>query len=165
MSDEMMKALGEKGGVIQINYHVGFLSQRYVDATKARPEVMKQIADEIARKCAKDDENCQLITENQIVHQLMLDGTLPKVSWTRIVDHIDHAVKIAGVDHVGLGSDYDGSDMPIGMEDVTHLPQITQALLDRGYSDADIRKILGENTLRVLAEAERVSREMLSNGN
>lgn len=165
MTDDMIKALGEKGGVIQINYHVGFLSQEYADATNAKPDVMQKMKDEIAAKCAKDDENCQLITENQIVHRLMQDGTLPKVSWTKIVDHIDHAVKIAGVDHVGLGSDYDGSDMPLGMEDVTHLPQITQALLDRGYSDSDIKKILGENTLRVFAEAERVSREMQSSGN
>ncbi|HEV2299504.1 MAG TPA: dipeptidase [Candidatus Acidoferrales bacterium] len=165
MTDDMIKALGEMGGVIQINYHVGFLSQEYVDATNAKPEVAQKMKDEIAQKCAKDDENCQLITENQIVHRLMLDGTLPKVGWTKIVDHIDHAVKIAGVDHVGLGSDYDGSDMPLGMEDVTHLPQITQALLDRGYSDADIKKILGENTLRVFAEAERVSQEMQSGGN
>jgi len=162
MTDDMIKALAAKGGVIQINYHVGFLSQKYVDATNAKPEVQKKMQEEIAQKCAKDDENCQLITENEIVHRLMLDGTLPKVSWTEIVDHIDHAVKVGGIDHVGLGSDYDGSDMPIGMEDVTHLPQITQALLDRGYSDADIKKILGENTLRVMAEAERVSREMQS---
>ena len=160
MTDDMIKALAAKGGVIQINYHVGFLSQKYVDATNAKPDVQKKMQEEIAQKCAKDDENCQLITENQIVHRLMLDGTLPKVSWTEIVDHIDRAVKIGGIDHVGLGSDYDGSDMPIGMEDVTHLPQITQALIDRGYSDADIKKILGENTLRVMAEAERVSHEM-----
>ncbi|MFI5127654.1 MAG: dipeptidase [Candidatus Acidiferrales bacterium] len=162
MSDDMIKALAAKGGVIQINYHVAFLSQEYVNATKAKPEILKQVADQVAQKCAKDDENCQLITENQLIHKLMLDGALPKVSWTEIVDHIDHAVKIGGIDHVGLGSDYDGSDMPIGMEDVTHLPQITQALLDRGYSDADIKKILGENTLRVMAAAERVSHEMQS---
>lgn len=160
MSDDMIKALAAKGGVIQINYHVAFLSQEYVNATKTKPEILKQVADQVAQKCAKDDENCQLITENQLIHKLMLDGSLPKVSWREIVDHIDHAVKVGGVDHVGLGSDYDGSDMPIGMEDVTHLPQITQALLDRGYSDADVKKILGENTLRVMAEAERVSHEM-----
>ena len=160
MTDDMIKALAAKDGVIQINYHVGFLSQEYVDATKVKPEILKHVADEVAQKCSKDDETCQLVMENQLIHKLMLDGTLPKVNWTEIVDHIDHAVKVGGVDHVGLGSDYDGSDMPLGMEDVTHLPQITQALLDRGYSDADIKKILGENTLRVMAAAERVSREM-----
>jgi len=160
MTDDMMKALAAAGGVIQINYHVGFLSQKYVDATNAHPEIVKQIRDEVAQRCAPDDENCQLMTENIIVRRMMLDGTLPQVRWTEIVDHIDHAVKVAGIDHVGLGSDYDGSDMPLGMEDVTHLPQITQALIDRGYFDADIKKILGENTLRLMADAERVSQEM-----
>jgi len=87
-------------------------------------------------------------------------GKLPKVDWTKIIEHIDHAVKIAGVDHVGLGSDFDGAIMPIGMEDVTHLPEITDALLKKGYSESDIRKILGENTLRVLAEVQRVSQSL-----
>ncbi len=87
-------------------------------------------------------------------------GKLPKVDYTAIINHIDHAVKIAGVDHVGLGSDFDGAVMPIGMQDVTHLPQITEALLQKGYTEGDIRKILGENTLRVMLEVERVSREL-----
>jgi membrane dipeptidase len=90
----------------------------------------------------------------------MKSGKLPKVDWTLIVEHIDHAVKVAGIDHVGLGSDFDGANMPLGMEDVTHLPQITDALLKKGYSEGDIRKILGENTLRVMKEVERVSAEM-----
>lgn len=162
MTDDMIKTLAAHGGVIQINYHVGFLSQEYADAVKAKPDVMKKVSDEVAAKCGKDNEACSVSTENDLIHKLMLDGTLPRVSWTKIVDHIDHAVKIGGVDHVGLGSDYDGSDMPIGMEDVTHLPQITQALLDRNYTPPDIKKILGENTLRVMAECERVSREMQS---
>ncbi|MFZ0335146.1 MAG: dipeptidase [Candidatus Acidiferrales bacterium] len=162
MTDDMIRALAAKGGVIQINYHVGFLSQEYADYVKAHPEIMKKMNDEVAQKCGKDNEACSVLTEDELVHKMMLDGTLPRVNWTLIVDHIDHAVKIGGIDHVGLGSDYDGSDMPIGMEDVSHLPEITQALLDRGYSDADIKKILGENTLRVMAECERVSREMQS---
>jgi membrane dipeptidase len=100
--------------------------------------------------------------ENELIHKLMLNGALPEVNWMKIVDHIDHAVKIGGVDHVGLGSDYDGSYMPIGMEDASNLLRITQALLDRGYSDVNIRKILGENTLRLMEQVERVSREMQS---
>jgi membrane dipeptidase len=76
------------------------------------------------------------------------------------VDHIDHAVKLVGADHVGLGSDFDGADMPEGMEDCSKLPKITEALIRKGYSDADIRKILGENTLRVMEAAEWVSQEM-----
>jgi membrane dipeptidase len=76
------------------------------------------------------------------------------------VDHIDHAVKLVGAEHVGLGSDFDGATMPDGMEDCSKLPKITEALLRKGYSDGDIRKILGENTLRVMEQAERVSHEL-----
>jgi len=163
MTDDMIKTLAAHGGVIQINYHVGFLSQDYANFNKAHPEIGKQLQDEVKAKCGSgENEACQIMTENELVHKMMLDGTVPRVDWTKIVDHIDHAVKLAGADHVGLGSDYDGSDMPIGMEDVTHLPEITQALLDRGYSDSDIKKILGENTLRVMSECERISREMQS---
>jgi membrane dipeptidase len=82
------------------------------------------------------------------------------VDWTKIIEHIDHAVKVAGIDHVGLGSDFDGANMPFGMEDVSMLPKITNALLEKGYSESDVKKILGENTLRVMAEVERVSREL-----
>jgi len=99
---------------------------------------------------------------DQLVHEYMKSGKLPKVDWSLIVEHIDHAVKVAGIDHVGLGSDFDGANMPLGMEDVTHLPQITEALLKKGYSEGDIRKILGENTLRVMKDVERVSAEMNS---
>jgi membrane dipeptidase len=79
-----------------------------------------------------------------------------------LIDHIDHIAKVAGVEHVGLGSDFDGVSgaMPEGMDSAADLPKITQALLDRGYSAEDIHKILGENLLRVLREVERVSREM-----
>jgi membrane dipeptidase len=76
------------------------------------------------------------------------------------VDHLDHAVKLVGADHVGLGSDFDGAQMPEGMEDVSRLPKITEALLRKGYKAAEVKKILGENMLRVLAEAERVSQTM-----
>ena len=84
----------------------------------------------------------------------MTNGALPRVSWELIVDHIDHAVKVAGIDHVGLGSDFDGATMPIGMEDASQLPKITDALIKKGYSDADIEKILGGNTLRVMEQVE-----------
>ena len=79
-----------------------------------------------------------------------------------LIDHIDHIAKVAGVDHVGLGSDFDGVSgaTPEGIDSAADLPKITQALLDRGYSADDIRKILGGNLLRVFREAERVSREM-----
>ena len=143
MTDDMIRALAKNGGVMQINYHVGFLSQPFRDFENAHPEVEKEIDEEVKKHC-----------------DFMNAGKLPKVDWTLIVDHIDHAVKVGGIDHVGLGSDFDGAVMPLGMEDVSHLPQITDALLKRGYSESDIRKILGENTLRVLSEVQRVSRDL-----
>jgi membrane dipeptidase len=161
MTDDMMRALAKNGGVIQINYHVGFLSQQFRDFEKAHPEAEKEIETEVKKRCG-DNEACTLTTGDQVVHDFMAAGKLPSVEWTKIIEHIDHAVKIAGIDHVGLGSDFDGAVMPIGMEDVTHLPQITDTLLQKGYSEADIRKILGENTLRVMSEVERVSRQLNS---
>ena len=159
MTDDMMRELAKRGGVIQINYHVGFLSQEFRDFENAHPEVEKEINEEVKKRCG-DNEACKLSMGDQVVRDFMESGKLPKVNWTLIVDHIDHAVKVAGIDHVGLGSDFDGAVMPIGMQDVTHLPQITDALLKKGYSEADIRKILGENTLRVLTDVQRISLEL-----
>jgi membrane dipeptidase len=85
----------------------------------------------------------------------MMKGDLPKVTWEKIIEHIDQAVQIAGVDRVGLGSDFDGATMPLGMEDASKLPKITDALLKKGYSEADIEKILGGNILRVMEAVER----------
>lgn len=159
MTDDMMRDLAKNGGVVQINYHVGFLSQQFRDYENAHPEAEKEIKEEVKKRCGSD-EGCTDVLAQQVVREWMQSGKLPKVDWTLIIDHIDHAVKIAGIDHVGLGSDFDGAVMPIGMEDVTHIPQITDALLKRGYSDSDIRKILGQNTLRVLTEVQRVSRDL-----
>jgi len=159
MTDDMIRALAKNGGVIQINYHVGFLSQEFRDFESAHPDVEKEISAEVKKRCG-ENEACTLVAGDQVVRDFMEAGKLPKVDWNVIIEHIDHAVKIAGVDHVGLGSDFDGAVMPLGMQDVTHLPQITDALLKKGYSESDIRKILGENTLRVLADVERVSKEL-----
>ena len=87
-------------------------------------------------------------------------GKLPRVDWTKIIEHINHAVKLVGADHVGLGSDFDGADMPYGMEDASDLPKITEALLAKGYSPADIQKILGGNTLRLMQDVEAVAKQL-----
>ncbi|HEX9543678.1 MAG TPA: membrane dipeptidase, partial [Pyrinomonadaceae bacterium] len=89
---------------------------------------------------------------------------LPPLPLSKLIDHIDYIVKIAGIDHVGLGADFDGAmDFPEGAQDVSMLPNITYELLKRGYSEKDIRKVLGENFLRVFAEAERISHSMSKN--
>jgi membrane dipeptidase len=159
MSDDMIKALAAKGGVIQINYEKSFIDQGYKDAyakaTGGVVETMNQI-----RKTCGDDEECTSREITKLEKRLIDEGKLPHVSWERIIDHIDHAVKLVGADHVGLGSDFDGANMPEGMEDASKLPKITEALLRKGYSEGDIRKILGENTLRIMEQAEKVSREL-----
>ena len=159
MTDQMMKDLAAKGGVVQINYHVGFLSQEFRDAEKADPEINKAISAEVMKRCG-DNEGCQLMEGDRITREYVEQGKLPRVDFAKIIEHIDHAVKVAGMDHVGLGSDFDGANMPYGMEDATKLPRITEGLLQKGYSEGDVRKILGENTLRVMTEVERVSREL-----
>jgi membrane dipeptidase len=159
MTDDMMKALAAKGGVVQINYHVGFLSQEFRSREKADPKLNETISAEVQKRCG-DNEGCQLIVGDQLTREYVTQGKLPRVDYTKIIEHIDHAVKAAGIEHVGLGSDFDGANMPFGMEDASKLPYITEALLQKGYSESDIKKILGENTLRVMTDVERVSREM-----
>jgi membrane dipeptidase len=161
MTDEMIKALAAKGGVIQINYEKSFIDQAYKDASeKYFGNVVAQI-DQLKKACAGDDA-CMEKKMGEQEKQAVAEGKLPHVSWEKIIEHIDHAVKLVGPDHVGLGSDFDGANMPEGMEDCSKLPKITEALLRKGYSEEDIRKILGGNTLRLMAAAEKVSREMQS---
>ncbi|PYU06795.1 MAG: membrane dipeptidase [Acidobacteria bacterium] len=161
MTDQMMRDLAAKSGVVQINYHVGFLSQEFRNAEKADPKINEAIAQEVTKRCGSDaNEGCMLIEGDRVTREYVVKGVLPRVDYTKIIEHIDHAVKVAGIDHVGLGSDFDGANMPYGMEDATMLPKITEALLNKGYSEGDARKILGENTLRLMTDVERVSREL-----
>jgi membrane dipeptidase len=161
MSDAMIRELAAKGGVIQINFHVGFLSQEFRNAERADPKINQAIALEVHKRCG-EKEGCQLIEGDRITREYVEAGKLPRVGWTTIIDHLDHAVKIAGIDHVGIGSDFDGANMPFGMEDASMLPKITNALLQKGYTEGDVKKILGENTLRLMTEVERVSQDLKS---
>jgi membrane dipeptidase len=159
MTDQMMKDLAAKGGVVQINYHIGFLSQEFRNAERANPELNKAIGLEVTKRCG-ENEGCQLIEGDRLTREYVEQGKFPRVDYTKIIEHIDHAVKVAGIDHVGLGSDFDGANMPYGMEDASKLPRITEALLQKGYSEGDVKKILGENTLRLMTDVERVSGEL-----
>ncbi len=151
MTDEMIKALAAKGGVIQINYLDQFIDNTLFEYMKKAQPFMRELAQKYPGR-----ENAARRRE-EMERQF---GPAPRASWEKIIEHIDHAVKLVGVSHVGLGSDFDGGSMPAGMEDVTHLPKITEALLRKGYSESDIKKILGENTLRLLADVERVSSQL-----
>ncbi len=159
MSDDMIKALAAKGGVIQINYEMSFIDQAYKDASDKLSGGVVAVIDQLKKECS-DDEACMGKKMNEMQQKAVAEGKLPHVSWERIIDHIDHAVKLVGADHVGLGSDFDGASMPEGMEDASKLPKITEALMRKGYKDDDIRKILGGNLLRVMEQNEKVSREL-----
>lgn len=150
VDDDMLRAVAENGGVVMINFFDpmvnGNLTGEVMDAVYARLDREHQ---------GNLNQLWAMIRAEQA------DRGLPSGTLEDILDHIDHVVQIAGVDHVGLGSDFDGvSSLPEGMEDVTRLPWITYGLLKRGYSEVDIRKILGGNTLRVLVEAERIGIEL-----
>ena len=152
-----MRALARNGGVVMINYHAAFLSEEFRVSEKKNGNVLGAI-DAVSKKCG-GNEACSTMESERIDHEAMEKGLLPKVSWERIIDHIDHAVKVAGADHVGLGSDFDGATMPIGLEDVSKLPKISDALLKKGYSEQDVEKILGGNILRVMEAVERAAKK------
>jgi membrane dipeptidase len=156
MTDDMLRAMTKNGGVVMVNFYPVFLSDEVAVASKERE---KKLAPQIAELKAKDPAEGAVYEAG--VNKLYAENPLPRVSYTRIVDHIDHVVKVAGIDHVGLGSDFDGiPSTPAGMEDVSKLPAIRAELKRRGYSEADIRKIMGENFMRVFAEVERIAKAM-----
>ena len=156
---EMIRALAAGGGVVQITFHTTFVSQAHAGAHRLHLAECEARAQEIHAQ--HSGNQARLLIEEQRLCQAMIgEGKLPRVSWEEIVEHIDHAAQIAGANHVGIGSDFDGAWMPEGMEDASKLPRITEALVRRGYADRDIRKILGENAVRVLSNAERVANEL-----
>jgi len=156
MTDDMLRALARNGGVVQINFYSAFLDNRYASEwtkTKKERDERRKVLVERWR-----GDPARLAREKRRL-DLEYDAIMPRPSLEAIADHIDHAVKVAGVEHVGLGSDFDGALMPRGMEDVSRLPHLTAELLRRGHREADLRKILGENLLRVMEQVEKVKSE------
>jgi membrane dipeptidase len=160
MTDDMLRAIAKNGGVVQVNFYNAFIDENYRKAEEAqRPEELK--AREVrANELKLAGKPVTYIALEQVGREWA--AKIPRPPLKSLIDHIDHIAKVAGVDHVGLGSDFDGVSgaTPEGIDSAADLPKITQALLDRGYSADDIRKILGGNLLRVFREAERISHEM-----
>jgi membrane dipeptidase len=168
MSDNMLRAIAtyggpnSKGGVVMVNFYSAFLSEDYRKAQKAmEPEVQKQIDALKAKNKAEGKETAQAEIDKL---QRSAADRIPRPPFSVLIDHIDHIAKVAGVDHVGLGSDFDGinGQLPQGIDSPADLPKITAALMARGYSAEDCRKILGGNLLRVFREVEEVSKELQS---
>jgi membrane dipeptidase len=157
MTDEMIKALAARGGVIQINYLDAYLDNDLYLAQAKRQEQLAPLRADLEKKYPGGENAMKRMEALRAAMAAM--PPLPRPSWEKIVEHIDHAVKLVGDEHVGLGSDFDGASMPIGMDDVTRLPKITEALLRKGYSEKQIRNILGESLLRLMERVEQVARE------
>jgi len=149
MSDEMVTALGENGGVIQINFGSSFLTKAARDYGNASQQAMIRFRAEAA-------ENLDEAKMAEFAANYRQANPYPYATVDDVLDHIDRAVELAGIDHVGIGSDYDGvgDSLPIGLKDVSEYPNLVNGLLERGYSEADIEKIWGGNTMRVWAEVE-----------
>jgi membrane dipeptidase len=164
MTDDMLRAVANsggpnsKGGVVQVNFFSGFVSQAYRDARRRRSPKWKRPSPTPRPKPRPRGKEFTYSDEEKIQRSYM--DRIPRPPLSMLIDHIDHIAKVAGVDHVGLGSDFDGvsGQLPEGLDSPADLPKITQALLDRGYSAEDCRKILGGNLLRVFREVEAVSK-------
>jgi membrane dipeptidase len=158
MTDEMIKALAAKGGTMQINFDCAYLSQRYQDTSKPlmaelRPKFMEamKITDPTAREAAINALEAEA------------NSKVPPATLADVVDQIDHAVKVGGIDHVGIGTDFDGVGcVPAELGSYDKFPILTRALLEKGYSAADIKKIYGGNLLRVMRAVEQRARELKS---
>jgi membrane dipeptidase len=153
MTDEMIRAMAAKGGVIQINFSCDFLSQASADAEKKSPimDRFKQIAKEYRNDPEKRKEEMEKLLEEA-------KKTMVRAKLDDVVAHIDHVRQIAGIDAIGIGSDFDGiACTPEGLADVSKFPNLTRALLAKGYSANDIKKIYGENTLRLMRKVEKIA--------
>jgi membrane dipeptidase len=154
MSDDMIERLAANGGVIMINFGSSFLSGDYQKKEAAAEAHVKAYLE--ANNLAEDDEAARAYTTQYHAENVGYADVAD------VVAHIDHVVDVVGIDHVGLGSDFDGvgDSLPTGLKDVSDYPNLIYELLKRGYSDDDIRKICGENLMRVWAEVERIATEL-----
>jgi membrane dipeptidase len=156
MTDDMIAALAKKGGVIQINIYCSFISQKAADVVEGlhlrerSRQLQKQYGNDSARLKSELDALAQEEKRAQVPATL-----------TDVVAHIDHVRQIAGIDAIGIGSDFDGIICaPEGLDDVSKFPNLTRALLEKGYSASDIKKIYGGNTLRVMRQVQKVAAQL-----
>jgi membrane dipeptidase len=148
--DDILKLVKQNGGVIMVNFYSGFIVPESGRRMRAKIEELRaKYADREARRKAME---AWFESEG---------AKLSRGTYRDVADHIDHIVRIAGIDHVGIGSDFDGITMwPVGLEDVSSYPRLTDELLKRGYSAAEVHKILGGNALRVFRQAGEVARKL-----
>jgi membrane dipeptidase len=165
MTDDMLVALSRNNGVAMVNFNCGFISDDYNKRAKQfaqdHPDAIQKMRD--MEKQYKEGK----IDENQLqLYQAELSAQVARPPFSALIDHIDHMVKVAGIEHVGIGSDFDGVPcLPQGIDSVADLPKITQALAERGYTEKQLNMILGENLLRVFADVEKTAKQIQSETN
>jgi membrane dipeptidase len=154
MSDEMIQDLAANGGLVMINFGSAFLSEEAWRYGETRGEAYDAWLEE------NDTEGTDEVRRQFYDQYAQEHGPYPFATLQQTLDHFDHVVQLTSVDHVGIGSDYDGvgDSLPIGLKDVSTYPNLVEGLLSRGYSEGDIRKILGENLLRVWRKVEDIAR-------
>jgi membrane dipeptidase len=154
LTDDMIKALAKTGGVVNVIFYPEHIEPGWSEKKKKVDAEIAPLVD--AASTAEPGNVAQKKLARDRVRSQEYLKRLPPVSVSRIVDHIDHVVKLVGIDHVGIGSDFDGVQaVPTDMKSVADLPNLTKELLKRGYSESDVDKILGGNMLRVMAEVEK----------
>ena len=166
LTDDMIGAIAQSGrpqsggGVVMINFYSGFLSQPYRDALRATAPECNRAIQALKEQAVANGELIPWDAINQL--KLSFANRIPRPPFSALIDHIDHVARIAGVNHTGIGSDFDGvgSQLPEGMDSPADLSKITTALLARGYTADDCHKILGGNLLRVFREVEKITREL-----
>jgi len=164
MTDDMLKAVGKNGGVVMVNFYSSFIDDNYRRAYLAQKPQRDAAVKAFEDKLKAEGKPVTYEATNEVSKEWAAKLGRPPLK--SLIDNIDHIAKVAGVDHVGLGSDFDGVDsLPQEIDSVADLPKITQALLDRGYTAEQIKKILGGNLLRAFRQVEQVSHELQSKRN
>jgi membrane dipeptidase len=162
MTDDMLRAVAINGGVVMVNFYSAFIDQSYLNAS-SDPEKVKQRDAEVEayKKTHAHADGSPIGYDETVAMEKKWAAQFPRPPFKSLIDHIDHIAKVAGVDHVGLGSDFDGvTSLPQGIDSAADLPKITEALLQRGYSADDVRKILGGNLLRAMREVEATAKRL-----
>ncbi len=162
MTDDMLRAMTNNGGVVMVNFYSAFIDENYRKLSSDPEKIKQRDAEVEAYKKAHPHPEGSVITYNDTVAiEKKWAAQFPRPPLKSLIDHIDHIAKVAGIDHVGLGSDFDGvTSLPEGIDSVADLPKITQALLQRGYTREQIDKILGGNFLRVMREVEATAKRL-----
>jgi membrane dipeptidase len=155
LSDDMLRALAANGGVVMINFYPGYLDPAVTARARELGMALRPRLEEIGKQHEGDP-----VAARRARRALLLANPFPRTPLETLLRHFDHAIAVAGADHVGIGGDWDGvPSMPEGMGDVSQLPELTRALLARGHPPDTVRKVLGANLLRVMGEVERIAAE------